>query len=40
MYQVETPGGFTRLEHVQLEFLDHLPEEIFSLRNLRNPGRM
>jgi hypothetical protein len=40
MRTLEDEDSFTRLEHIRLDFLDNLPERIFSLSSLRNPGRM
>ncbi|MFO7877254.1 MAG: outer membrane lipoprotein-sorting protein [Desulfovermiculus sp.] len=40
MRNSENQDEFTRLQHVQLEFLNQLPKELFTLRNLRNPGRL
>ena len=40
MRSSDSQEEYTRLHHVSLEFLDELPQRIFSLRNLRNPGRM
>jgi outer membrane lipoprotein-sorting protein len=40
MRNSENQDEFTRLQHVQLEFLDQLPNDLFTLRNLRNPGQL
>ncbi|MGM0758754.1 MAG: outer membrane lipoprotein-sorting protein [Thermodesulfobacteriota bacterium] len=40
MHNSEKQDEFTRLKHTQLEFLDQLPPRLFTLRNLRNPGRL
>ncbi len=40
MQNSEKQDEFTYLKHTQLEFLDQLPPRLFTLRNLRNPGRL
>jgi len=40
MQNSDKQDEFTRLKHTQLEFLDQLPPRLFTLRKLRNPGRL
>jgi len=39
MRKAETPDEYTRLDYRELEFVAELPDRLFTLSNLRNPGR-
>jgi outer membrane lipoprotein-sorting protein len=39
MQKVDVPDEYTLLEYKELSFDDNLPDRLFTLSNLRNPGR-
>ncbi|MBN2431401.1 MAG: outer membrane lipoprotein-sorting protein [Acidobacteria bacterium] len=39
MRKADTTGEFTRLDYLELAFVEDLPDRLFTLSSLRNPGR-
>jgi len=39
MRKVDEPGAFTAIEYLEIEFLDSLPDSLFTITSLKTPRR-